>query len=61
MGRRPVVLAGAIAMGVYAFALFPLIDSGSTLLLLVAVIIGQAVVQAAWFGPLGALYTELFS
>jgi MFS family permease len=61
VGRRPVVLAGAIAMGVYAFAFFPLIDSGSVLLLLVAVAIGQAVVQAAWFGPLGALYTELFS
>ena len=41
--------------------LFPLIDSGSTALLVVAVVVGQGLVHTAWYGPLAALYTELFS
>ncbi|MCE0767348.1 MHS family MFS transporter [Pseudonocardia kujensis] len=60
-GRRPLVLAGAAAMAVWAFLLFPLIDSGSTFLLAVAVVVGQGVVHACMYGPLAALYTELFS
>ena len=61
LGRRPVVLAGAAAMAIWAFVLFPLIDSGSTALLVVAVVVGQGLVHTAWYGPLAALYTELFS
>jgi MFS family permease len=61
LGRRPVVLVGAAAMAVWAFALFPLINSGSAALLILAVVVGQGVVHAAWYGPLAALYTELFS
>ncbi len=61
LGRRPVVLAGAVAMGVYAFLLFPMVDSGSTVLLVLAVVLGQGIVHTAWYGPLAALYTELFS
>ena len=61
LGRRPVVLAGAVGMAVWAFLLFPLIDSGSTALLVLAVVVGQGVVHTAWYGPLAALYTELFS
>ncbi|MGY1738274.1 MFS transporter [Geodermatophilus sp. SYSU D00684] len=61
LGRRPVVLAGALAMAVWSFLLFPLIDSGSAFLLTVAVVVGQGVVHAAMYGPLAALYTELFS
>lgn len=61
VGRRPVVLVGALAMSVWAFLLFPLVDSGSTALLVLAVVVGQGVVHAAMYGPLAALYTELFS
>jgi MFS family permease len=61
LGRRPVVLVGALAMAVWAFLLFPLIDTGSILLLAVAVIVGQGIVHACMYGPLAALYTELFS
>ena len=61
LGRRPVVLTGALAMAVWSFLLFPLIDSGSALLLTVAVVVGQGIVHAAMYGPLAALYTELFS
>lgn len=61
VGRRPVVLAGAGAMAVYSFVLFPLVDSGSTGLLVLALVLGQGVVHPMMFGPLAALYTELFS
>src|SRR3954469_24900464 len=61
VGRRPVVLTGALAMAIWSFLLFPLIDSGSALLLAVAVVVGQGVVHASMYGPLAALYTELFS
>jgi MFS family permease len=61
VGRRPVVLVGALAMTVWAFVLFPLVDSGSTALLVLGVVVGQGVVHSAMYGPLAALYTELFS
>jgi MFS family permease len=60
LGRRPVVLAGAVAMAVWAFLIFPLIDSGSTALLVLAMVVGQGVVHASMYGPLAALYSELF-
>ncbi|MGW4523812.1 MFS transporter [Amycolatopsis sp. NPDC004378] len=60
VGRRPVVIAGAIATGVVAFLLFPMIDSGSPVLLTLAVVLGQSVAHPAMYGPLAALCTELF-
>ncbi|MER6271224.1 MFS transporter [Streptomyces sp900105755] len=60
-GRRPVVMAGALAVGAYAFALFPLVDTGSTGLLVLALVLGQSLVHPMMYGPLAALYTELFS
>jgi MFS family permease len=61
LGRRPVVLAGAVAMAVFSFLLFPMVDSGDVVLLVVALVVGQAVIQPAMYGPLAALCTELFS
>ncbi|MGC9671216.1 MFS transporter [Planosporangium sp. 12N6] len=61
LGRRPVVLGGAAAMAVWAFLLFPLINSRSTVMLTLAVVAGQGIVHAAMYGPLAALYAELFT
>jgi MFS family permease len=61
VGRRPVVLTGALAMAVFGFVLFPLVDSGSAVLLTLALVIGQSVVHPMMYGPLAALYSELFS
>jgi MFS family permease len=61
IGRRPVVAAGAIAMGAWAFAMFPLIDSKSFLLLTLAVVVGQGITHPAMYGPMAALYAELFA
>jgi MFS family permease len=60
LGRRPVVLTGAVAMAVWAFLIFPLIGTGSTALLILVVVVGQGVIHAAMYGPLAALYSELF-
>ncbi|MEJ3653084.1 MFS transporter [Actinomycetes bacterium KLBMP 9759] len=61
LGRRPVVMGGAIVMAGYAFALFPLIDTGSPGMLVLALVLPLAVIHPAMYGPLGALYAELFS
>ncbi|MEV5744858.1 MFS transporter [Microbispora rosea] len=61
VGRRPVVLVGAVLMAAFGFALFPMVDSGSTAVLAVALVIGQSIVHPLMYGPLAALYTELFA
>ncbi|WP_188195226.1 MFS transporter [Nonomuraea sp. SYSU D8015] len=61
IGRRPVVVTGALIMAVFAFALFPLVDSGNAALLALALVLGQSVIHPLMYGPLAALYTELFS
>lgn len=61
IGRRPVVLAGAIVMAVFGFLLFPMVRSGSGLLLVLALVIGQGVIHPMMYGPLAALYSELFA
>jgi MFS family permease len=61
VGRRPIVVSGALAMAVYSFVLFPLVNNGSTAVLVLALIVGQAVLHPMMYGPLAALYTELFS
>ncbi|MFS8097192.1 MHS family MFS transporter [Lentzea alba] len=57
-GRRPVVLAGAVLMAAFGFALFPLVDNGFIVL---ALVVGQAVLHPMMYGPLAALYSELFA
>ncbi|MBB6345547.1 MFS transporter [Nonomuraea muscovyensis] len=61
VGRRPIVLAGALAAAVYAFSIFPLTDSGSVGLLTLALVLGQSIIHPMMYGPLAALYAELFS
>lgn len=60
VGRRPVVLAGALASAATAFPVLALVDSGSPGLLILALVIGHGVAQSTMYGPLGALLTEMF-
>ncbi|MEU4537762.1 MFS transporter [Streptosporangium sp. NPDC023825] len=60
VGRRPVVLAGALLMAAFGFALFPMVNTGSVTVLVIALVLGQAVIHPLMFGPLAALYAELF-
>lgn len=60
VGRRPVVLAGAVASAALAFPVLALVDSGSPGLLILAVVLGHGIAQSTMYGPLGALLTEMF-
>jgi metabolite-proton symporter len=59
-GRKGVYLAGALLLGLWSFALFPLIDTGNYLLIIVAITGGLSFL-AMQYGPQAAFYTELFS
>ncbi|GAA2359503.1 MFS transporter [Saccharopolyspora halophila] len=60
-GRRPIMMIGAVLVAAYGFALFPMVHSGSAALLTLALVLGQSVLHPMIYGPLAALYTELFS
>ncbi|MET7650356.1 MULTISPECIES: MFS transporter [unclassified Streptomyces] len=60
VGRRPVVLVGALASAALAFPVMALVDSKSPGLLILAVVLGHGVAQSMMYGPLGALLTEMF-
>jgi MFS family permease len=61
LGRRPVVVAGALLMAAFSFVLFPMVQSRSGAMLLLALVIGQSFIHAMMYGPLAALYSEMFS
>lgn len=61
LGRRPVMVAGAAAGIIGIWPMFALIENGSTFLLLVGFIIGNPLVQALMYGPMGAWIGEMFS
>jgi MHS family shikimate/dehydroshikimate transporter-like MFS transporter len=59
VGRRPVYLAGALFMGLFAFPFFWLVNTGNPLLIWLALILGLTAV-AAMYGPQAAFFAELF-
>ncbi|MHA6621418.1 MFS transporter [Pseudonocardia sp. DLS-67] len=58
-GRKPIYLVGAAGVGIWGFAFFALIDTGSFALTTLAVI-GGLVFHAAMYGPQAAFLSELF-
>jgi metabolite-proton symporter len=60
VGRRPVYLFGAIFTGLFAFPFFWLIESGSTSLLVLAIVVALVVGHAAMYGPQASFFSELF-
>ncbi|MER5255827.1 MFS transporter [Streptomyces sp. NPDC002855] len=60
-GRRPLVLAGALLSAATAFPVFALVDSHRPGLLILACVIGHGIAQSVMYGPLGALFSEMFS
>ncbi|WP_327000136.1 MHS family MFS transporter [Dactylosporangium sp. NBC_01737] len=60
VGRRPVYAAGALAAAGWAFAFFPLLDTGSRPAIVLAVVVALAA-HAAMYGPQAAFVAELFS
>ena len=59
-GRRGIFMLGAVLSGVWAFAVFPLVDTGNFWLIVLAVS-GGLVFLAMMYGPQAAFFTELFS
>ncbi len=59
-GRRGVYMLGAVLLGIWGFFLFPLIDSGSFLLITFAVCVGQILI-GMMYGPQAAMLAELFT
>jgi metabolite-proton symporter len=59
-GRRPVYAFGAVAAAAWAFAFFTLLASGSTPVIILAVVVALFT-HAAMYGPQAAFIAELFS
>ncbi len=59
-GRRGIFMLGAILTGAWAFALFPLVDTGQFWLVVLGVT-GGLCFLGMMYGPQAAYYTELFS
>ncbi|MGY1620324.1 MFS transporter [Geodermatophilus sp. SYSU D00691] len=59
IGRRPVYVIGAVGVGVWAFALFGLLNTGNFGLTFVAITVGL-LFHGAMYGPQAAFFSELF-
>ncbi len=59
-GRKGIFMTGAILTAIWAFAIFPLVDTGSFWLIVLAVTFGLSFL-AMMYGPQAAFFTELFS
>nr|WP_090340181.1 MFS transporter [Mycolicibacterium malmesburyense]CRL69170.1 major facilitator superfamily transporter [Mycolicibacterium malmesburyense] len=58
-GRRPVYIVGAIAAGTWGFFAFPMMNSGSYLLIMAAIILGL-IIHALMYSPQPAIMAEMF-
>jgi metabolite-proton symporter len=59
IGRRPVYAIGAFGTGVWAFAFFRLLETGATLNVIIAIVVGL-VFHGAMYGPQAAFLAEMF-
>ncbi len=60
VGRRPVMVTGAIAGAVLAFPIFQMLASGNVALVLIAFLVGNPLIQASMYGPMAAFISEMF-
>ena len=59
IGRRPVYLGGAAALALFAFPFFWMVNTGSSALICLSIVIGL-IVHAAMYAPQAAFFSELF-
>ena len=59
-GRKGIFMLGAILSGVWAFAIFPMVETGNFWLIVLALAFGL-IFLAMMYGPQAAFFTELFS
>src|SRR6266849_8117093 len=60
LGRRPVYLFGACMTALFAYPLFWLLDTGSTPLVWLALVVALVFAQSPMYGPQAAFLSELF-
>ena len=60
LGRRPVYLFGALFVGVFAFPFFWLIETSSTALMVLSIVLALVMGHAAMYGPQASFFSELF-
>jgi len=60
IGRRPVYLFGATFLLVYAIPFFWLLQTGSPVIIGIAIVLGVAIGHNAMYGPQAAYFSELF-
>jgi len=59
IGRRPLYIAGAVGVGVWGFVFFPLLDTGSRFVIVLA-ILGGLLFHSLMYAPQSAFFSELF-
>ena len=59
-GRKGIFMDGAILTGLWAYAIFPLVDTGNFYLIVLAITFGLIFV-GMMYGPQAAFFTELFT
>lgn len=60
VGRRPVMIGGALSAAVIAYPMLWMLTSGDVTLLVLAFLVGLPIVQAAMYGPMAAFMGEAF-
>ena len=60
LGRRPVYLFGASVTALFAYPLFWLLDTGSTILVWLALVVALVFAHSPMYGPQAAFFAELF-
>ncbi|MDQ3923783.1 MAG: MFS transporter, partial [Actinomycetota bacterium] len=60
VGRRPVYLAGTVLLLIIAYPYFLMIQTGSTVLVILASVIALSIAHASVYGPMSAYFAELF-
>lgn len=61
VGRKPLYVFGTIAMGLYAFPYFWMLNEGSNFMMFLATIIGLGVIWAPITAVLGTMFSEIFA
>lgn len=59
-GRRGIYMAGAALLGMWSFVFWPLVNTESFILIVVALVVGQAFLSMM-YGPQAAFFSEIFS
>lgn len=60
VGRKPLLIGGALFLGIWTFPSFALLNKESTVLIVLATVAGLSIGHACVYGTQAAFYAELF-